>query len=188
MKTRPTNKQIYLWMHEKFTRKQLEIYSLVHPDIGGMSIKEAANRLGITIHSARYRLDRMEEIYPDAFRFRDMLTEEQTQISNSYKKEGEMSRLTKIMSRTKQLAKKYKVPFELDEEQFLEIIRSECFVCGKDGVKDGITEDGRHFKYNMILLRCFSIGFNYTNSYTVCNNCYNNQSWRNLQRYKRMGF
>ena len=188
MSDRPTNKQIKLWVNEKFTKKQIEIYSLIHPDLGGMSIKSASGVLGITIRSAERRLAHMREIYPQAFRYEDLCTDEQQLIADSDKIEKEMSNLGNIIGRTKQLAKRYKVPFELDNEDFLEIIRQPCMVCDREGTRDGITEDGRHFKYNMIILRSLPTGFTYVNAYPICTHCKDNQSWRNLQRFKRMGF
>lgn len=188
MSNRPTNKQIKLWVKEKFTKKQIEIYSLIHPDLGGYSIKEVSNMLNITTQAAQQRIARMKEIYPQAFKYEDLCTNEQQLIADSNKTEKEMSNIGNIIGRTKQLAKRYKVPFELSNEDFLDIIRQPCMVCDKEGNRDGITEDGRHFKYNMIILRSLPVGFNYVNSHPICTYCKDNQSWRNLQRFRRMGF
>jgi len=188
MSERPTNKELRAWMDENFTEGQIEAYTLIHPDLGGLSIRAAAKKLGITVRSVERRIACMRATFPHAFRFERMCTYEQELIAKSRVPEWEMKTLRGIMGHTKQLATRYNVPFELTEDEFLEIIRQPCIVCDREGFRDAITEDGRHFKYNILVLRIFSEGFNYLNSYPICTHCKNYQGWRASRRFNRLGF
>ena len=190
MGIRQTNKEIQDWVNKTFTKKQIEIYKLIHPDLGGLELGEAAKKLEISKQAAYARIALMRKKYPEAFRFEYIKNNKQEQIADSYKSPDEMKQLNSIISRAKQWANSHKPawPFTLSEEDFLEIIRSPCTVCGKEGWHDGLTENGRHFKYNHIILAKEKRGFSYINSFSVCDNCKKNQSWRYLQKFKRLGF
>jgi len=188
MSERPTNKQIELWVNEKFTKKQIEIYSLIHPDLGGMSVEDAAEELGITVGNVYARLANMKKRYPPAFRFETITTEIEHDISNSNKDRQDLHMLGRIIAKSKKTATKYKIPYDLSDEDYLDIVRNPCLICNKEGEHDGITKDGRHFKYNYLMLRSFEEGFNYCNCYPVCEEHQKNKSWKNLQRFSRMGF
>jgi len=188
MSERPTNKELRAWIDENFTEGQIEAYTLIHPDLGGLDIRAAAKKLGITVQATQQRLARMKAIFPHAFRFEDMCTYEQQCIAKSDKLEREMKKLNYIIGRTKQIANKYNVSFELTEDEFLETIRQPCIVCDREGFQDGITEDGRHFKYNMIMLRNFQEGYHYLNVFPICPCCRKYQGWRASRRFNRLGF
>lgn len=186
--TRPPNEEIKQWIDSKFTKVQVEIYSLIHPDLGGMRIEDAAKKLGITISAAYKRLHSMRKLYPLAFRYETVTTAIEHQISNSHKSVDEMIVLSRIIAKSKQYAAKHKIPYDLSDDDYLEIIKNTCLICDKEGEHDGITKDGRHFKYNYLTLRQFNKGYTYCNCFPVCKYHQFNDVWKIHPRFQRMGF
>jgi hypothetical protein len=187
-----TKEEMIEALHLLFTKRQIQLYELIHPDLGGLSIEDAAKELGITVQCT-YRLKkRMKERYPYAFRYEDIVTEEQKQIANSNRPESEMSKLGHIIGKSKQTAKILGIPYELTDEEYLEVVRMPCFICDKDGWKDSITNDGRHFKYNVLILRNRNEGYVYSNVYAICDKHFRQlkwpENWCTSDKYKRVGF
>ena len=141
-----------------FTPEQLEVYKLVHPDLGGLSLKEAAGRLHITEEAARSRLKRMKEAYPYAFRWENM----------DLKKSPRVGTLKAIYGGYKASATKHNTEFTLTKEDVYEIIQLPCAVCDKEPRDEAVTEDGNYFKHNYLRRISRASGYTYLNTEPVC--------------------
>lgn len=98
------------------TKKQIEIYKLIHPEFGNLSVREAADILGINETSAYERIRRMRRKYPEAFRFKKELKDYHN-VNNIY--EG-----------YRKIAKRKERKFTITLDDLIEIIRMDCFFCG----------------------------------------------------------
>lgn len=165
------------------TNKQLEALWFIHPDFGGMGNELAAKEIGITVGTLQYRLKNVLKVYPDALRFRDIITPEQAQIAGERVAESEMSSLTQIYGGYKRKAAKAGVPFDLSLDDFYELITLPCSNCGREGYKHGITDDGRHFRYNFLyyMTDLGYSGYTYVNTDTLCHGCMINK-FRGLKK------
>jgi hypothetical protein len=150
-----------------FTPDQLEVYQLVHPDLGGLSLKEAAGRLHISEKAARSRLDRMKEAYPYAFRWQKMDKD----------KLQKMGTLNAIYGGYQGLAKRQDAEFNLTKEDVYEIIQLPCAVCNKEPRDEAITEKGNYFKHNYLRRISKASGYTYLNTEPVCPR-HSDNNWR----------
>lgn len=98
------------------TKKQIEIYKLIHPDFGNLSVKDAADVIGISLRSAYKRIKNIRRKYPKAFRFEKEL--------KGY------HNVNNIYAGYKKIAKTKGREFNLSIEDVVEIIRIDCFFCG----------------------------------------------------------
>lgn len=167
------------------TKKQIEIYKLVHPDFEGLTVARAAEKLGINETSAYRRLDNMRKNFPEAFRFEKF---EKQKVSG-------MHNITQIYGGYKAQAVKKGVGFTLTKDGVKELIQLECFDCGylanssteviEDENLEGLSltcpsehqnwaydeETGDRFPYNHLWRYNVTKGFSYDNVITLCTNC-----------------
>jgi len=175
------------------TKKQQEVYKLVHPDFEGLTIAQAAERLGITESSARRRLNNMREDFPEAFRFEKF----------DNQKVAGMSNIAQIYGGYKAKATNQGLEFTLTQDDVKELIQLECFNCGYlpnnsyavDDYDDNYDhfnsefagmsivnpseynkwaydeETGYRFPYNHLWRYDVSKGFTYDNVITLCTKC-----------------
>lgn len=141
-----------------FTTEQLEAYKLIHPGLGGMTIKKAAESLGISENAVRKRLDKMKKAYPYAFRWQD----------EKFKKTPRIGTLNAIYGGYKAIATKKGVEFTLTKDDVYEIIQLPCAVCNKEPCDEAITEDGGYFKHHYLRRITAASGFTYLNTEPVC--------------------
>lgn len=109
------------------TKKQIEIYKLIHPDFENLSVEEAADILGIGVSSAYERIKRMRRKYSEAFRFEKEL-EGYHDVNNIY-------------IGYKRIAKTKEREFSITIEDFIEIIRMDCFFCGYRAIMRTISPE-----------------------------------------------
>lgn len=168
------------------TKRQIELYKLIHPDFDGLSVKEAAAHLNINCRTVYALIDRMKHDFPYAFRFEKVWTRIQRNMSK--RPLVNLTNINLIYRNYKVFAKRKQIPFELSLDEFYEVITLPCMVCEKEGYKEGLTKDGKLFKYGKLICQDFDTGFTYLNTFSICNSCLKNKSWKNLQKFKRLGF
>jgi len=98
------------------TKRQIEIYKLIHPDFSNLSVEDAADVLGISFSSAYRRIKRIRSKYPEAFRFEKEL--------KGY------HNVNNIYAGYKRIAKTKGRKFSITINDLIEIIRVDCFFCG----------------------------------------------------------
>lgn len=151
------------------TKRQLEIYELIHPDFKGKTVQEAANILGITARAAYRRLDRLRKNHPNAFRF-----EEFTESAELYSNDIEyIYRGYQAKAATKQLK------FDISLDDFMTIVQLECSVCHKlpkqankyNPKRAYYSKTGYKFDYNHLWRFDVTKGYTYINSVPICSRC-----------------
>lgn len=160
------------------TIKQVEIYKLIHPEFGNMTIEEAAKELNITIRAAYSRIERMRESNPIAFRFEKFIKKEEEHINS----------IESIYAGYKAVAAKRNLEFTISLEDMVEIIQLECSVCGYIsplGLESapGFTatneekqyaynhKTGYKFPYNHLWRYDVTKGYTYINCVPICSKC-----------------
>jgi len=151
------------------TVKQLEIYELIHPDFGDMTVEEAAKELGITIRAAYRRIERMRERNPAAFRFEEFIKKEEEYINS----------IENIYAGYKTIAAKRGLEFMISLEDMVEIIQLECSVCGQHPSRANREhpkiayndKTGYKFPYNHLWRYDVTKGYTYINCVPMCSKC-----------------
>jgi transposase len=69
LKTLADNNPDWYDLHKWPTRHQLEVYRLIHPDLGGLTYREAAKATGSTYQHVKDMMCRMRKTHPQAFSF-----------------------------------------------------------------------------------------------------------------------
>jgi len=163
------------------TNKQLELYKLIHPDYAGLILEEAAAILGITVGSARRRLNNMRERCPQAFNFEKFINKEERNISS----------ITQIYKGYRNKAISKGIEWNLTQNEVESIIQLECHVCGKyNKINLGNTpgfhansnirrtaynhKTGQKYAYHRLWRYDVTKGFDYVNCVAIC--------WRCLRR------
>lgn len=160
------------------TVKQLEIYELIHPEFGDMTVEEAAKQLNITISAAYRRINRLKERCPKAFRLEEFIKKEEEHINS----------IESIYAGYKAVAAKGNLEFIISLEDMVEIIQLECSVCGyisSMGLESapGFTatneekqyaynhKTGYKFPYNHLWRYDVTKGYTYINCVPICSKC-----------------
>jgi len=151
------------------TVKQLELYKLIHPDFGDMTIEEAAKQLNISIRAAYRRIKRLKERCSEAFRFEEFIKKEEENINS----------IESIYIGYKTIAIKRDLEFTISLEDMVEIIQLECFVCGQHPSNANREypkvaynhKTGYKFPYNHLWRYDVTKGYTYINCVPICSKC-----------------
>lgn len=151
------------------TKKQLELYKLIHPDFGGNTLEDAANILNISVRAARYRLANMRRKHPNAFRF-----EKHTEPAELYAKNIECIYRGYVAK-----AKTNNLEFSISLDDFITIVQLECFVCHQlpkranrySPKKAYYNKTGYKFDYNHLWRYDVLKRFTYENCVPMCFEC-----------------
>lgn len=172
-------KEVIMGRNEKLpTIKQLEIYELIHPDFGDMTVEEAAKQLNISISAAYRRIKRLKERCPESFNFEDFIKKEEENINN----------VKNIYAGYKTKAAVKGLEFTISLEDMIEIIQLECFGCGwmpsmeLEAVPGFIATNnkkrcaynhktGYKFPYHRLWRYDVTKGYTYINCVPMCSRC-----------------
>jgi len=151
------------------TVKQLEIYELIHPDFEGLTIKDAAKKLGISLDSAYNRLSIMRKNHPEAFKFEKF----------DEKLKGNAKNIEYIYNGYKAKAVASNLEFTITLDDFINVVQLECFVCNQHPSRANrerprmayYDKTGYKFPYNHLWRYDVTKGYTYINCVPMCSKC-----------------
>jgi hypothetical protein len=169
------------------TKKQLELYKLIHPDYVGLTLAEAASELDISVRAAQYRLANMRKTHPNAFNYEKFIEKEEENISD----------ITQIYKGYRNKAISNDIEWNLTIDDVEQIIQLECHICHKNptmglGIAPGFYCDngvqrtaynhkkGYKFTYHRLWRYDITKGFNYINCVSICWRCLRRRRLRDI--------
>ena len=149
--------------------RQVQLYRLIHPDFEGLTLEEAANRLGIGLRAVQQLKRRMKNLFPEAFRY-----EEQFVAIMKEKKVRSFESIVKGFKGNVKVWSKYtghEIPYELTDDELYSLITLPCCICNHEPYRSGVTKEGNIFRYNYLRLGDYEKGYTYLNCYPLCWGC-----------------
>ena len=151
------------------TNKQLELYELIHPDFGDMTIAEAAKQLNINVSAAYRRVKRLKERCPEAFDFKRFIKEY----------EGVARNIEYVYKGYRSKAAISGLEFTISLDDFINIVQLECHSCGLMPVRANkdhkriayYDKTGYKFYYNHLWRYDVTKGYTYINCVSMCFKC-----------------
>jgi len=155
------------------------LYRLIHPDGEGLTLKEAAIELDISVQTIHERYNTIERNFPEPILVLEY-------IKKTFK--GNAKDIKHIYAGYKRFAEVKDLDFSLSIEDLEEIIQCPCIECEGEPIRDVVNfKTGNRFKCHHLGRFDTLIGYEYINCYPICAKCLDNRCPRAIGLSARKG-